>query len=112
MYASGRVHLSVLELPLDDGDHMGWFDNPKANLAMAELLVSHGALIKVQNKDGETALTLAVEYGQVPVAEMLVHRGAVINLQDQSGWTALMYASRRGRVSVVQLLLDQASQMT
>lgn len=72
-------------------------DNP--SLAMAELLIKHGASVNKASKSGYTPLmaTAELQYAsrksqRLQIAGILIGRGADINAQDQSGNTALHYA--------------------
>jgi len=71
-----------------------------------KILIERGVNVNIQNKNGETALMLAVKGGLVktllfiPVighfedaAKLLIAKGADINLQETNGKTALMHAA-------------------
>ena len=53
----------------------------------AELLLQHGADIKGRNRDGNTALHLAVFLGHAETAELLLKSGADINAKNNDGAT-------------------------
>ncbi len=53
--------------------------------AAAELLLQHGANINGRNRDGNTALHLAVFLGHAETAELLIKNGADINTKNGDG---------------------------
>jgi ankyrin repeat protein len=53
----------------------------------AELLLQHGADINGRNRDGNTALHLAVFLGRAETAELLLKRGADVNAKNDDGAT-------------------------
>lgn len=55
--------------------------------AAAELLLEHGADIKGKNRDGNTALHLAVFLGRAETAELLLKNGADVNARNDDGAT-------------------------
>ena len=57
--------------------------------AAAELLLEHGADIKGRNRDGNTALHLAVFLGRAETAELLLKNGADVNAKNDDGATPI-----------------------
>lgn len=53
----------------------------------AELLLKHGANINGKNRDGNTALHLAIFLGRAGTAELLVKNGAALNTKNDDGAT-------------------------
>ena len=51
----------------------------------AELLLQHGANINGRNRDGNTALHLAVFLGRAEMAELLIKNGADVNAKNDDG---------------------------
>ena len=47
------------------------------------MLVKAGANLDAADKDGKTALMMAIDYGHTATAEMLVKAGANLDLQNQ-----------------------------
>ena len=63
-------------------------DSP--DLALIQVLLTHGARVNMQNSDGQTPLMLAVPLNP-EIARLLLEFGAAVNMQDNSGDTALHY---------------------
>lgn len=64
----------------------------KGDLAMATLLVDHGANPDLRSKDGQTALIIAVGRGDVATVSMLLSRGANPLIADNLGMSAAAYS--------------------
>jgi len=66
-----------------------------------ELLSEKGGGTRIaRNRDGHTALNLAIPEGHVDIAQYLIEKGAT----SRGGWNALLaYASYQGNVDIVQL---------
>ncbi|MCA1624032.1 MAG: ankyrin repeat domain-containing protein [Acidobacteria bacterium] len=61
---------------------------------LIERLVSAGATLNDQNKDGDSALILAYKNGNVHFAEKLIKLGADVSLENNKGKRAADYAKR------------------
>ena len=81
------------------------------NLDEVNTLLSQGAQVKLQNKEGLTALMAASKHGHTAVVAALLARGADVNLQNEDGSTALMEASRYGHTTIVETLLAHGAQV-
>ncbi|KAM9673278.1 photoreceptor ankyrin repeat protein isoform 1-T2 [Trichechus inunguis] len=79
-------------------------------------LLSHCPFLDVnqQDKEGDTALMLAVQAGHVPLVSLLLNYYAGLDLErrDQRGLTALMKASMRDRTECVAALLMAGADLT
>ena len=64
----------------------------KNRLALAHLLLDHGANVRLADKHGRTALHVAALYGDLDAARLLLARGADVNARDSEGHTPLSYA--------------------
>lgn len=82
-----------------------WRDNQKAT----ERLLALGADVKLQDKDGDTALHGAAETGNVEIIRMLLDKGADINAKNNQGGTPLMWAAVFGNADAVKLLLSRGA---
>ena len=58
-----------------------------------------------QNKDGKSALHLAVQKGNIELVKLLIKAGADVNISNNYGWTALHFAVRDNAIELVKLLL-------
>jgi ankyrin repeat protein len=59
----------------------------------------------IQNRQGETALSLAAQLGWTEGAELLLSRGAGVDVPNQRGETPLIFAVHRRDMAMVSLLL-------
>lgn len=76
------------------------------NLAVARVLLQHGADVDVTNSGGETALHAAALGGHFLLAKALLHHGANANAANECGETPLELARLGGDdVAMVTLLL-------
>jgi FOG: Ankyrin repeat len=55
-----------------------------------------GADVEIRDKEGETALTLAADFGNTDVVQALLGAGADANMKNGDGGTALMAAAAGG----------------
>jgi len=62
------------------------------DVSQVELLISLGASLDIQNKQGQTALMYASYEGNIKVVKLLLENGADVNLKTIYGWTAEKYA--------------------
>ncbi|KAI9859351.1 MAG: hypothetical protein M1813_006688 [Trichoglossum hirsutum] len=79
--------------------------------AMVRLLVEKGADIDAINSSWETALCLAVSYGDVAMIQILVEKGANINTMTSDMGAALHLAAFRGDEAVVQILVEKGARV-
>ncbi|MCH7960612.1 MAG: ankyrin repeat domain-containing protein, partial [Candidatus Hydrogenedentes bacterium] len=73
-----------------------------------ELLLRHGADVKVRADNGTTPLHVAARYGRTQAAAVLLAAGADPSSRAVSGKTPLDLARDRGHVSTLQLLENAA----
>lgn len=74
---------------------------------IVQLLYERGADVNAKDKNGNTALHLAVRFENVAVVELLLKQGANIEATErESGDTALMIAARCGRNLIAGILLQ------
>jgi ankyrin repeat protein len=67
-------------------------------------LLQHGALIDRQNKDGDTALTLASSSGNAPAVKVLLANHASTALRNGKRSTAADVARDRGFAIIAQTI--------
>jgi len=69
-------------------------------------LAKGGADVNARNKDGTTALIVAIDKGYTDVVKALLEFGADVNLPDKKkGYTPLFFATDFGNLDVVRILL-------
>uniref|UniRef100_UPI00358F82F8 kinase D-interacting substrate of 220 kDa isoform X3 n=1 Tax=Myxine glutinosa TaxID=7769 RepID=UPI00358F82F8 len=61
-----------------------------------------------RNENGQTALMLAAEQGNLEVVREMLKRGADCNIEDDDNWTALISAAKEGHIDIVRELIDRA----
>ena len=74
------------------------------HVATVQYLCDHGALLDLQDNNGNTALHVAVSNGHLKVTRVLVEKGANLCAADASGSTALHIAAKGGYLDIVQYL--------
>ena len=79
---------------------------------VVKLLIKENADVKIQIKEGVTALMLASQNGHTQVVELLIKENADVKIQSKEGVTALMLASKNGHTQVVELLLKENADVT
>jgi ankyrin repeat protein len=72
---------------------------------VAKELLGQGANVNFRNRAGETPLTFAAVWNQLPALKLLLEHGADPNIADRTGGTALMLAAQHGTASMVRELL-------
>jgi ankyrin repeat protein len=77
------------------------FASSRGNVAICDLLISHGARIEpledpIVSASLASALTVACAERKLEVAKFLIEKGANVDHQDERGFTALMFASFGG----------------
>ena len=77
----------------------------KRHTATITSLLEGGANVHATDKDGETALHLAVKERYVEAIKRLLAAGANVNATDNQGETALHLAALRGHAAIVSRLL-------
>ncbi|KAM4772606.1 kinase D-interacting substrate of 220 kDa [Rhinophrynus dorsalis] len=59
-----------------------------------------------RNENGQTALMLAAEQGNLEIVQELLRKRANCNLEDVDNWTALISAAKEGHLEIVRELLN------
>jgi ankyrin repeat protein len=73
---------------------------------IAEVLLSHGALVNAIDGYGTTPLYRGAESGRTQLVRLLLEKGADTSLADKWGKTALHVAAMNGRRNVVEILVN------
>ncbi len=79
------------------------------DLTWLSFLLAKGARADIQDKDGNTPLTLAAQLGWAEGAEVLLSRGAAVNGQNGRGETPLILAVHARDPVMVRLLLAKGA---
>jgi ankyrin repeat protein len=91
----------------------GWtpIDNctSDSDLAMATLLLKHGAFLKHRFANGPSPLLWPAFYGQLEIANFLIQHGADINAIDCYGQTPLYFAERQHQEAMIKLLKEHGA---
>lgn len=75
---------------------------------IAECIDKSTVEVNITDKDGKTALMLAVEHNDPELFKLLINKtGVDANLQDNRGYTALIYAAKGGYTGVIDQLFGQ-----
>lgn len=74
-----------------------------------EKLLAHGADVKLQDADGDTALHGAAQNGNVEIMRLLLDKGANPNAKNKVGGTPLMWAAVFGHDDAARLLLSRGA---
>ena len=77
----------------------------------ARFLISRGADLYVNTKDGYTTLIYALYMERPDVAEFFLSNGVPVNAYDKYGAGALYVASKKGYVNIVEMLLSNNAEV-
>ncbi|WP_339049781.1 ankyrin repeat domain-containing protein [Rickettsiella endosymbiont of Xylota segnis] len=79
------------------------------SVAIAELLIEHGADPNATDNEGLTPLHNACFYSGIEISKLLIEKGANVNVADYKGLTPLHKACSRGRTAVAKLLIKSGA---
>ena len=80
------------------------------HVAVARLLIAHGANLDAIDTFGRTALHRAAANGVTPIGRVLLQAGADATVRDTEGMIALDYAKSQRMVAMKRLLLKTAAE--
>jgi ankyrin repeat protein len=95
--------------PLHDAVKLGLKGTVYFNLQ--QLLVRRGANLEIRDKEGNTALLVAIAMGNSRSAAHLIDNGADVNTRNNEGETPLLIAVKNERSDLVKLLIDKNAQI-
>ena len=78
----------------------------EGNIEAVKCLLSHGALIDVTTKTGDTPLLLACYYGHTKIVKLLIENGANIKHISEDNKSVLVIACENDNHKIVQILLE------
>ncbi len=76
-----------------------------AELPDIERLVRAGAKVNARDKEGFTALMLAITRDSLKIVNYLIKKGSKVNLATKTGLTALMLAAQGGHAAIAKELI-------
>lgn len=82
----------------------------KESVAVVRDLLRAGAEVRTRASNGDTALSLAIESGNIEAARLLINAGADVSVADHDRATPLHRAAGGGYVELVRLLLSKGAQ--
>ncbi|XP_068143289.1 protein TANC2 isoform X1 [Drosophila tropicalis] len=126
--AAAQAHVKILEdlLDLNENEYdldINGLEPSSGELALTaagrhgcvdviNILLSRGAQINARNRQGFTALWLAVKEGHLSVVEQLLQRGALLDEHlGENRKTPLMIAAEEGHLELLELLLARGSNL-
>lgn len=80
----------------------------RVDLDELKALIDKGADIHAKNKNGDSAVTLAVRYGHADVLQVLIKNGADIEATHQ-GLAPLMHAVENGHADALRILIESGA---
>src|SRR6266850_1477920 len=81
----------------------------QGHLAVARVLVEHGANVTARDDGGATPLHQASRYGGMDLVRFLIKHGANVTTRNKYGGTPLHWASARGHLDVVRFLIEHGA---
>ena len=84
----------------------------RGDLARVKTLLLAGARVDAQDRDGQSALLLAVKGNHVAVAEALIDAGASINVQAANRDTPWLLAGALGRAEIIAKLIPRGPDLS
>jgi ankyrin repeat protein len=79
------------------------------NRAILKALLDHGTDFNARDKNGETLLMYAAEYGYSRSVGLLLERGADVHIPNARGDTALYFACLGGDVTTIRSLIEHGA---
>jgi ankyrin repeat protein len=79
------------------------------NTAAVENFIEAGMAVNTQGGEGETALCLACEMGDLPLVKLLLKSGADANLTNKAGQVPIVLAAQHDDPFLLQILLDSGA---
>ncbi len=109
MLSEPRGAIVVNSKSADNGETALHIVTRERDITWLGFLLGKGARADVQDKAGDTALTLAAQLGWAEGAELMLSRGAPVNGQNGRGETPLILAVHARDPVMVRLLLGKGA---
>ncbi|KTG39514.1 hypothetical protein cypCar_00044121, partial [Cyprinus carpio] len=117
-WAAAGGHLPLLQYLIQDGCEVDVRDGASwtplmivsvitGDTAAASLLITAGADVNVQDRNGKTPLMVAVLNNYEHLVKILLENGADPNIQNQAGVSAVQMARAFERKNIISLLVDE-----
>jgi ankyrin repeat protein len=78
---------------------------------IVELLLAAGAPVNAVRSDGESALHVAAENGDLHLMQLFLRHGADVETRNDLGWTPLLAAAAMKDLTAIKLLLDHGADL-
>eukprot|EP00007_Cunea_sp_BSH-02190019_P000964 CAMPEP_0174230722 /NCGR_PEP_ID=MMETSP0417-20130205/1420_1 /TAXON_ID=242541 /ORGANISM="Mayorella sp, Strain BSH-02190019" /LENGTH=1024 /DNA_ID=CAMNT_0015308471 /DNA_START=162 /DNA_END=3236 /DNA_ORIENTATION=+ len=82
------------------------------NVAVAKVLLEHGAPVSLRDNRNKTALHFAAGRGHKEMVELLLENDAALDVVDENGFTALHTAAVHGHSECVKLLINAGANVS
>jgi ankyrin repeat protein len=83
----------------------------QGNANLVDLLITRGADVNAQDKDGNTPLLMAALMDHVAIAEKLIGLGADVNAQDNDRNTPLHWATEQNSFAMAELFIKKGAEV-
>jgi len=99
------IYSNIIASQMESNDfNILMYASKQGNLNLIHFLLSKGADINIQGKNGWTALMFAVNENHKNITKFLLKNNADTDLQNNNGNTALIIAKEKGYEEIVKIL--------
>ena len=74
-------------------------------------LIKYNFPLNAKDNDGDTALILASNQGNIEIVKLLIGAGVDLNIKNNGGGTALMWASKYNHIEIAKLLINAGANL-
>lgn len=118
-YAIAAGNTTIENILVDKGALKAINENPLSaylivsamagNIETLKKNLADGADVNARNRNGASAVSLALRYGHIAAAKLLLERGAEVRSHDEEGWTALHQAIRRADLETINYIISRGA---